>query len=161
MLGYPEAALADAEQALKDAREIGQAATLMYALYFNRSFTHILCGNYAAATHALEELVALADEKGALFWKVAGMLDARLLSGLDRQSFGRSPNDRRRNDPLSDLTDQSCLLPSWLSYLARAHAELGQFDDAWRCIDEAMTPWKQPRKSGSRPKSTEHPAKLR
>ena len=32
MLGYPEAALADAEQALRDAREIGQAATLMYAL---------------------------------------------------------------------------------------------------------------------------------
>jgi len=23
--------------------------------------------------------------------------------------------------------------------LARAHAELGQFDDAWRCIGEAMT----------------------
>ena len=33
MLGYPEAALADAEHALKDAREIGQAATLMYALF--------------------------------------------------------------------------------------------------------------------------------
>ena len=32
MLGYPEAALADAEQALRDAREIGQAATLMFAL---------------------------------------------------------------------------------------------------------------------------------
>ena len=31
-LGYPEAALADADQALKDAREIGQAASLMYAL---------------------------------------------------------------------------------------------------------------------------------
>ena len=28
---------------------------------------------------------------------------------------------------------------SYLSYLARAHAELGQFDDAWRCIGEAMT----------------------
>ncbi len=26
-----------------------------------------------------------------------------------------------------------------MSYLARAHAELGQFDDAWRCIGEAMT----------------------
>ena len=23
--------------------------------------------------------------------------------------------------------------------MARAHANLGQFDDAWRCIDEAMT----------------------
>ena len=30
LLGYPEAALADADHALKDAREIGQAATLMY-----------------------------------------------------------------------------------------------------------------------------------
>ena len=32
VLGYPEAALADARRALKDAREIGHAATLMYAL---------------------------------------------------------------------------------------------------------------------------------
>ena len=30
-------------------------------------------------------------------------------------------------------------MPLYLSYLARAYAELGQFDDAWRCIDEAMT----------------------
>ena len=33
LLGYPDAALADADDALKDAREIGQAATLMYALF--------------------------------------------------------------------------------------------------------------------------------
>jgi predicted ATPase len=30
-------------------------------------------------------------------------------------------------------------MPLWLSHLTRAYAELGQFDDAWRCIDEAMT----------------------
>ena len=30
-------------------------------------------------------------------------------------------------------------MPLCLSYLARAYAELGQFDDAWRCIGEAMT----------------------
>ena len=29
--------------------------------------------------------------------------------------------------------------PFGLSYLAKAYAELGQFDDAWRCIGEAMT----------------------
>jgi predicted ATPase len=29
--------------------------------------------------------------------------------------------------------------PYWLSLLASAHAELGQFDDAWRCIEEAVT----------------------
>ena len=27
----------------------------------------------------------------------------------------------------------------YLSYLTRAHAEVGQLDDAWRCIEEAMT----------------------
>jgi Tetratricopeptide repeat len=48
LLGYPEAALADAEEATKLAREIGHPATLMYALSFP-IWTHIQCGNYAAA----------------------------------------------------------------------------------------------------------------
>jgi predicted ATPase len=30
-------------------------------------------------------------------------------------------------------------VPLYLSYLARAYAELNQFDDAWRCIREAVT----------------------
>ena len=30
-------------------------------------------------------------------------------------------------------------MPTYLSYLTRGHAELRQFDDAWRCIGEAMT----------------------
>ena len=50
-LGYPEAALADAEQALKDAREIGQAATLMYALYVT-SLTHILLRKLRGSKYA-------------------------------------------------------------------------------------------------------------
>ena len=35
--------------------------------------------------------------------------------------------------------DQHCGCRCVLSYLAQAYAELGQFDDAWRCIGEAMT----------------------
>ena len=30
-------------------------------------------------------------------------------------------------------------MPELLSYLASAHAKLGQFDEAWRCVGEAMT----------------------
>ena len=71
VLGYPEAALADADHALKDAREIGQAGTLMYALHFTE-FSHFFCGNYAAANVGADELAALADEKGALLWKATG-----------------------------------------------------------------------------------------
>ena len=89
LLGYPEAALADADHALKDAREIGQAATLMFALV-HASLTHIHCGNYAAANAQADELVALADEKGALFWKAFGMLQQGCAFGPDRQSLGRS-----------------------------------------------------------------------
>ena len=37
------------------------------------------------------------------------------------------------------LTGATLLLPTTSAYLARAHAETGHFDDAWRCIDEAMT----------------------
>jgi tetratricopeptide (TPR) repeat protein len=73
-LGYAEAALADAEQALRDAREISHAATLMYALY-NTSLTPILRRNYAAAKAEADELAALADEKGALLWKAWGMMN--------------------------------------------------------------------------------------
>ena len=38
-----------------------------------------------------------------------------------------------------DQREQRVWMPLYLSYLARAHAEIGQFDDAWRCIGEAMT----------------------
>jgi predicted ATPase len=44
LLGYPEAALADAERAVKYARELGQAAALMYALCYT-SVTLIISGN--------------------------------------------------------------------------------------------------------------------
>jgi predicted ATPase len=36
-------------------------------------------------------------------------------------------------------TGATIFVPLHLSHLTRAHAELRQFDDAWRCIGEAMT----------------------
>jgi predicted ATPase len=35
-------------------------------------------------------------------------------------------------------TGATVWMPSYLSYLARAYAELGRFEDAWRCVDEAL-----------------------
>ena len=71
-LGFPEAALGDADQALNDAREMGQAATLMYALFFV-SFVPIFCGHYTAADAQLGELVAFADERAPCSGKRTGM----------------------------------------------------------------------------------------
>ena len=81
LLGYPEAALADTNNALKDAR--GDWSSRHFDVCaVQRSVTHMLCGNYAAANAEADELVVLADEKGASFWKAFGMIDARCLLAL-------------------------------------------------------------------------------
>ena len=36
-------------------------------------------------------------------------------------------------------TEQTLFIPIYLSWLARTYAKLGKFDDAWRCIGEAVT----------------------
>ena len=73
LLGYPDAALADSEQALTYAREIGQAVELMYALTMT-SWIHIHCRNYATADTRAAELCSLAGEKDAALWNAFGML---------------------------------------------------------------------------------------
>jgi len=137
LLGHPDAAIADSERALKDAREIGQAGTLMYALVLP-SFTHAFCGNYATARALSDELVALADEKGAWFWEAQarsyrGCLLALTGDAADAVHMITSALSAYRS------TGATLFTPWYLSTLARAYAKLGQFDDAWRCIDEAMT----------------------
>jgi predicted ATPase len=137
LLGYPEAALRDADDALRNARELGQAATLMLALA-NASTPYTLCGNCAAAAAQAQELVALAEEKGALFWKALGMV---------RQGFVLALTGRASDATemlISGIaayrtTGATLHLPFYLPRLARAYAELGQFEAAWRCLGEAMT----------------------
>ena len=136
-LGYPEAAVADSDQAISDAREIGQAATLMFALS-HAVWTRILCRNYAITNAFVDELIVLANEKGALIWKAFGMLAQGwvfVLTGkaLDAVHMITAGITAWRS------TGATGLVPVHLSNLAKAYAELGQFDHAWRCIGEAMT----------------------
>jgi class 3 adenylate cyclase/predicted ATPase len=137
MLGYPKAALVDAGHALRDAREIGQAATLMYALV-HTSITRIYCGNYAATNLQSEELIALADEKGALLWKAAGLRNQSWLFALTGKASDAVQMFHAANTAWRK-SGSTLWMPLYLPYLARAHAELGQFDDAKRCVGEAMT----------------------
>jgi predicted ATPase len=135
-LGYPEAALRDAKRAVEYAREVRQAATLMYAL-FHASLPQIHCGHYATADALLDELVALADEKGSLFWRAFGGLAQGSVLALTGKAADAV---KIITSALGEFrsTGSSLLVPTHLSYLARAYGELDQFDDAWRCIDEAM-----------------------
>ncbi len=137
LLGYREAALADTRQALDDAREIAQAATLMSTLCY-AGLTYAFCGNYSAATSVVDELAALADEKHALFWKVVGMMGRGQIFALTGRASD-AVNMIASGMAASRSTGSKAFAPAFLSYLATAYAELDQFDDARRCIGEAIT----------------------
>jgi predicted ATPase len=137
LLGYPVAATADTNIALKFAREIGLAVSLMFALSVT-SDTHVMSGNYEAAKARDDELLVLAEEKGAPFWKALGMMNQGALFAM----IGKT-SDAVRAITLGISTYRSTgstlYMPWYSSILARAYAELGQVDDAWRCVAEAMT----------------------
>jgi tetratricopeptide (TPR) repeat protein len=96
LLGYPEAALADADEALEDAHEIGQAGSLMVAL-FHAPFPLMHCGNYATAEAIVNDLVSLAEEKGLLPLARRRHFGARFGFCPDQQSLRRYPHTRLRD----------------------------------------------------------------
>jgi class 3 adenylate cyclase/predicted ATPase len=136
LLGYPDLAIVDADQAVRDAREISQAATLMSALCF-ASLPHIFSGRYVAANALLDEVIALADQKGSSVWKAFGMMNQGYVHAL----AGRTSN-------AIDIipagiaawrsTGSTVFAPLFLSCLASSYADMGQFDQAQRCVEEAM-----------------------
>jgi class 3 adenylate cyclase/predicted ATPase len=136
LCGYPDAAIADAEQAVTHAREIGDAAALMYALDL-ASVIRIWCGAYQAAGLQLNELASLAEEAGAAYWRTCAMVWQGGLLALT----GRAASAVEMLTtvlPAYRSTGSTNFLPLYVSYLAKAYAAHGEFADAWRCIDEAI-----------------------
>jgi class 3 adenylate cyclase/predicted ATPase len=136
-LGYPAASRKEGERAVSEARKIGHATTLMYALWW-ASWFHMRYGAYAETRSFLDELAALADEKDAsLFWKATetafrGALFALTGKTSDAVSAITSGMNSLRS------TGAALYEPWHLWHLAMAYADLGQPDDARRCIDDAI-----------------------
>jgi predicted ATPase len=135
-LGFPEASCNDGERALKNARENGHPSTLMYALHA-ANFNHICCGNYAVANTRVDELLALANESESLFWKA---LDTEVLGWLFALTGKPSDAVRAITSGMTSLRASGATIaePFYLSHLAGAYADLGQLDDARRCLDDAI-----------------------
>jgi tetratricopeptide (TPR) repeat protein len=133
-LGYPDAALADAQRAVKDARDLGRLVAYAAAIS-SRVFTH--CGNYAAANKQLDEAITWADEKGAVFWKTFAMTvqgEAFAIAGKSSDAVQLLTSGIATWQSMGSRAAMSI----FLIHLAIAYANLGQFNDAWRCVDEAV-----------------------
>ena len=137
LLGYPEAALAEIDHALKAARETAHAPTQMFALGMT-TFPQICCRNYARANAQIDECIARAEEKGTVLWK----MEVTAHRGSVLALVGKSA------EAIQTITSgingwrssgATVFAPFWLSHLALAYADLGKFDDAWRTVDETMT----------------------
>jgi class 3 adenylate cyclase/predicted ATPase len=137
LLGYPEAALEDADCALMEARQIEHAATLMFTLNFPILIS-TYCGYYDAANQLLNELVVLAEAKGAPFRKAEGVLRRGYVLTL---TGGRAKAVEMVTSGIAlwRSAGSTIFTPEHEFILAIAHADSGQFHDARRCIDRAMT----------------------
>ena len=118
-LAIPRAAREDAKHALRDAREIGHAATLLFALTVTW-LTKLFCGDYGDAKAQADEAVALGDEKGALFWKGVGMMFKACVSALARRNrHGAVRRSRPRSRSSGQREHRSCFHSFNLAWLAR------------------------------------------
>jgi class 3 adenylate cyclase/predicted ATPase len=138
MLGYPEAALTDVDQVVKHAREMDHAASLIYALAVTSVPRRLLIGNYASVNAQTDEAIAMAEEIAEVFWKVMGATVQGYVLALTGKA-SEAVHQITSGIAAYRSMGATVWLPKELSYLAKAHADLGQFDDAWRCIEEAVT----------------------
>jgi len=85
-----------------------------------------------------DEVIALADDKGAVAWKAFGMMNKGCALALTGKSTDALP---MLISGLAAFRSTGATLYGalCLSSLARAYADIGKFDDARRSIDEAIT----------------------
>ena len=137
LLGYPDAALADVEQALRLAREAEHVATLVYVINFS-IWSYIHCGNYTIAAKLVDEYAPLQKQLGSSFWEGWGMMQRGCLLTLTGKASEAVQTITSGVEFLRS-TGTTMWMPLFLSYLAGANAEIGQFGEASIKISEAMT----------------------
>ena len=137
LLGYPDAALADTERALRVAREAQHLATLVYVINFS-IWSYIHCGNYSATKALVDEYAPLEDRLGSSFWKGWGMMQQGCLSALTCHPLEAVRTIKAGVEFLRS-TETTMWMPLFLSHLAKANAGIGRFDEASTKIGEATT----------------------
>ena len=136
LLGYPEAAAADAEQAIRVARDCGLSGTLVYVLNFC-VLQHSLSGDFVLAESLLDELLTVKDQIGSQFWGGWAMLQRGCVLALGGKSAAAVEGITSGLAAIRP-TGNTMWMPLWLSLLAKAKAETGQFDAAMSHIAEAL-----------------------
>jgi class 3 adenylate cyclase/tetratricopeptide (TPR) repeat protein len=135
-LGDEKAALADIALTLADARDVGQAASLMFALS-HASLTLLHAGRQEQARKLIDELIVVADRAGTLYWKSYGLLLQGWLAHLTGDPAASVLNLTAAIDAVRS-TGATAYAPWYLSILAKACADSSRLSDARRYAAEAI-----------------------
>ena len=147
MLGYPRAALTDAEQTLADAREIDQAATLMYALA-HVIWIYLWRGNYEEVSASRRASLRLPRKKEECFGRQAEWQPGAAywyLLVLRRRRGSRSPMSWRRANRSRLQPDQDQARPARRTSLRHGRSTLIWINDAVGATADSQPP--PPRRS--------------
>ena len=135
LLGYPASAQAENDRAVQAARDTNHVPTLLFTLACT-TITELCCRDHARASAQAGECRPLASETGVVIWSAYA----------DEQQGCVSLLSGKPSDAVSMISSglaecrsigATVWTTSWSADLAWAYAQLGQFDDAWRCIGEA------------------------
>jgi class 3 adenylate cyclase/predicted ATPase len=133
-LGHPDAARADSAEALRHARESG-VATLMHALGAT-VLVQMHSGDFTSAAELSSELGTLARKTGAVFYE---NLEATFTGWICAATGAAADAVRLLPPSLTAFQNTGTfIVPLVLPYLARAYAEVGQNEEASRCVREAL-----------------------
>jgi class 3 adenylate cyclase/predicted ATPase len=136
LVGYPTSARRDNDEAVKRARQIGHGSTLILGLVYT-TLLGLLSRDFRATSSAIDEMEVLAEETGALFWRVIAKLSRGGALALNDQSSKAVPI-LSANFATYRSTGAKMWVPFWLVNLARAQAAIIQFDAAWHSIADAI-----------------------
>ena len=145
-LGHLERALAEAEQALTEARELGQGHSLAFGLHANCLF-HQVRGNRALVEERSSALVALAEERGYPHLHATGTFFhgwARAASGKRDEGIA----EMHRGLAAKQAGGAQIKVPYYLGVLAAAYARarrpveaLPLLTDAFERVEETGERW--------------------
>lgn len=135
-LGYPGAAIRDADELLGAARALNQVATVAYGL-FHAALPNILCGRLDAAGAQTGELLALVERHGLMFWTPLGRLLEGWLLALRGQG-ARAAEIVGEAFAAYDRTGSTVFAPLFHGVLAEALAQQGETAEAAAQVARAL-----------------------
>jgi DNA-binding winged helix-turn-helix (wHTH) protein/tetratricopeptide (TPR) repeat protein len=137
LLGYPDQAVHQSQEALSLAREIAHPLSLAHALQ-SAARIHLGCGDLSATRKLADELIHFAQEQGFAVHEAGGMMLQGWVAARQGQD-GEEIALMHHGLTLYQDTGTELHRPYWLALIAEAYGRHGQQGEGLKVVAEALT----------------------